>query len=62
LLTGKFSSATTFTAGDHRQFNRSGDAFDKGETFSGVEYETGLAAVEALKQIFPDEPNLAPLP
>ena len=61
LLTGKFSTDSTFTAGDHRQFNRSGDAFDKGETFSGIEYETGLLAVEALKQIFPAQPNLAPL-
>jgi aryl-alcohol dehydrogenase-like predicted oxidoreductase len=61
LLTGKFSSASTFTAGDHRQFNRSGDAFDKGETFSGIDYETGLTAVAALKQIFPDQTNLAPI-
>lgn len=60
LLTGKFSSTTSFTAGDHRQFNRSGDAFDKGETFSGIDYETGLAAVAALKEIFPGQDNLAP--
>jgi len=61
LLTGKFSSDSLFTAGDHRQFNRSGDAFDKGETFSGIDYETGLAAVAALKEIFPGQTNLAPL-
>jgi aryl-alcohol dehydrogenase-like predicted oxidoreductase len=61
LLTGKFNSESTFTAGDHRQFNRSGDAFDKGETFSGIDYETGLAAVAALKQFFPGQVNLAPL-
>ena len=61
LLTGKFSAASTFTEGDHRQFNRNGDAFDKGETFSGIEYETGIAAVQALKKIFPDQANLAPI-
>ena len=61
LLTGKFSSATNFTAGDHRQFNRNGDAFDKGETFSGIDYTTGLAAVDALKEIFPGQDNLAPI-
>jgi aryl-alcohol dehydrogenase-like predicted oxidoreductase len=61
LLTGKFSAATNFTEGDHRQFNRNGDAFDKGETFSGIDYATGLAAVEALKAIFPHQTNLAPI-
>ncbi len=61
LLTGKFAANTTFTEGDHRQFNRNGDAFDKGETFSGIDYETGLAAVAALKQIFPGQVNLAPV-
>ncbi|RPD49278.1 aldo/keto reductase [Hymenobacter sediminis] len=61
LLTGKFSRETTFSPDDHRQFNRNGEAFDKGETFSGVDYETGLAAVEELKKIFPDQPNLAPV-
>ncbi|UOR04848.1 aldo/keto reductase [Hymenobacter aerilatus] len=61
LLTGKFTPQTTFAPDDHRQFNRHGEAFDKGETFSGVDYETGLAAVEELKQLFPDQPNLAPI-
>jgi len=61
LLTGKFSSQTQFAPDDHRNFNRDGAAFDKGETFSGVDYETGLAAVEELKKIFPGQPNLAPL-
>jgi aryl-alcohol dehydrogenase-like predicted oxidoreductase len=61
LLTGKFSASTDFAAGDHRQFNRNGEAFDKGETFSGVDYERGIAAVEALKKIFPGQPNLAPI-
>ena len=61
LLTGTFSAQTNFESGDHRQFNRNGEAFDKGETFSGIDYATGLAAVEALKEIFPGQPNLAPL-
>jgi aryl-alcohol dehydrogenase-like predicted oxidoreductase len=59
LLTGKFSAATTFGKDDHRNFNRNGEAFDKGETFSGVNYETGLAAVEAIKQVFPQATNLS---
>lgn len=59
LLTGTFNRATTFTAGDHRTFNRNGEHFDKGETFSGIDYETGLAAVEALKLVFPHQPNLS---
>jgi aryl-alcohol dehydrogenase-like predicted oxidoreductase len=61
LLTGKFTASTDFASGDHRNFNRNGEAFDKGETFSGVDYERGIAAVEALKKIFPDQPNLAPI-
>lgn len=61
LLTGKFSAQTTFAPDDHRNFNRDGAAFDKGETFSGVDYNTGLAAVEELKKLFPGQPQLAPL-
>lgn len=61
LLTGKFTASSVFTPGDHRQFNRNGDAFDKGETFSGIDYQTGLEAVEAIKKIFPGQENLAPL-
>ena len=61
LLTGTFNKDTGFTAGDHRNFNREGAAFDKGETFSGINYETGLTAVEALKAIFPNQANLAPV-
>jgi aryl-alcohol dehydrogenase-like predicted oxidoreductase len=60
LLTGKFGSDTSFSADDHRNFNRQGAAFDQGETFSGVDYETGLAAVDELRTIFPDDANLAP--
>ncbi|MCF8346622.1 MAG: aldo/keto reductase [Bacteroidales bacterium] len=61
LLTGKFSSESTFEAGDHRNFNRNGEAFDKGETFSGIDYELGLKAVDELKQLFPGMENLAPV-
>jgi len=61
LLTGTFNNNTTFTEGDHRNFNRDGAGFDKGETFSGINFETGLIAVEALKAIFPNHTNLAPV-
>ena len=61
LLTGKFTKDSTFTSGDHRNFNRNGEAFDKGETFAGIDYNKGLEAVEALKAIFPNQQNLAPL-
>ncbi|MEM9819989.1 MAG: aldo/keto reductase [Bacteroidota bacterium] len=60
LLTGKYSTTTVFGKDDHRYFNREGAAFDKGETFSGIPYEQGLAAVDALKQVFPGVDNLAP--
>jgi aryl-alcohol dehydrogenase-like predicted oxidoreductase len=46
---------------DHRTFNRNGEAFDKGETFSGIDYELGLKAVGELKSLFPDMSNLAPI-
>jgi len=58
LLTGTFSANTTFDAEDHRTFNRNGDAFDKGETFSGIDYQKGLEAVGILKDHFGDK-NLA---
>ena len=61
LLTGKFSPQTHFSADDHRNFNRYGEAFDKGETFAGVDYETGLAAVDELKKVFPENHPLAAL-
>jgi aryl-alcohol dehydrogenase-like predicted oxidoreductase len=54
LLSGKFTRTTTFESGDHRNFNRNGEAFDKGETFSGVPYEIGLDAVDRLRTILPD--------
>ncbi len=59
LLTGKFSASTDFGKDDHRTFNRNGEAFDKGETFSGVDYIKGLEAVEAIKKVFPEDSNLA---
>lgn len=54
LLTGKMTAQTTFTHDDHRLFNRHGEAFDVGETFSGVDYDSGLQAVEALRPLVPD--------
>ncbi len=53
LLTGKMTPQTTFTADDHRNFNRHGEHFDVGETFSGVPYDIGLQAVSALKAALP---------
>ena len=53
LLSGKMTAQTTFQADDHRLFNRNGEAFDKGETFSGLDYARGLEAVEALRPIVP---------
>jgi len=53
MLTGKFSSDSTFENDDHRRFNRQGEAFDRGETFSGVDFDLGLKAVEELKAICP---------
>ncbi|NMC45798.1 MAG: aldo/keto reductase [Chloroflexi bacterium] len=57
MLTGKMKPTTTFDKDDHRAFNRHGEAFDRGETFSGVDYEIGLQAVEELKAICP--PNMS---
>jgi len=59
LLTGKMTLNTKFEADDHRSFNRNGESFDKGETFSGVPYEKGLIAVEALKKIKPEGITMA---
>ena len=58
LLTGKFDRSTKFGPEDHRNYNRDGASFDKGETFSGVDFETGLAAVDELKRLFPDSASL----
>jgi aryl-alcohol dehydrogenase-like predicted oxidoreductase len=53
LLSGKFTRETKFDKNDHRFFNREGKYFDRGETFSGVNYDRGLDAVEELKKVFP---------
>ena len=53
MNTRPFIFETEFAAEDHRAFNREGAAFDRGETFSGVDYETGLQAVEELRALVP---------
>jgi aryl-alcohol dehydrogenase-like predicted oxidoreductase len=59
LLTGKMSWKTTFEADDHRNFNRQGRAFDRGETFSGVDFDKGLEAVEELRALVPPGATMA---
>ena len=59
LLTGKMTRTTTFAPDDHRSFNRQGAAFDKGETFSGVDFEKGLKAVEELRPLVPAGTTMA---
>jgi aryl-alcohol dehydrogenase-like predicted oxidoreductase len=59
LLSGKLSSNSRFAANDHRAFNRHGEAFDRGETFSGVDYERGLQGVEALRPHVPPGMTMA---
>jgi aryl-alcohol dehydrogenase-like predicted oxidoreductase len=59
LLTGKLRPDSTFAEDDHRHFNRNGDMFDKGEPFSGVPYDVGLAAVEELRQLTPRGTTMA---
>jgi aryl-alcohol dehydrogenase-like predicted oxidoreductase len=59
LLTGKMTSDTTFEQSDHRQFNRHGESFNVGETFSGVDYNTGLAAVEWVRALLPQGVTMA---
>ena len=59
LLTGKFTPSTVFNPDDHRAFNRHGEAFDKGETFAGIDYLKGLNAVEEIKKLFPADSTLA---
>ncbi|HXT32496.1 MAG TPA: aldo/keto reductase [Vicinamibacterales bacterium] len=61
LLTGKLSPSSAFAEDDHRRFNREGEAFDKGETFSGVSYDVGLEAVEELRAFVPSGSTLAQL-
>jgi len=59
LLTGKMTRETSFEKDDHRNYNREGAAFDRGETFAGVDYEKGLQAVEELKRIKPKDFTMA---
>ncbi len=61
LLSGKLRRDTAFAESDHRRYNRHGEAFDQGETFSGVDYETGLRAVEELRPLVPAGAGLAQL-
>ncbi|MFB9876553.1 aldo/keto reductase [Planobispora siamensis] len=59
LLSGKYHEGTVFAANDHRTFNRHGEAFDVGETFSGVDYDTGLQAVRRLTPLVPEGLTMA---
>ncbi|GAA3242778.1 aldo/keto reductase [Dactylosporangium siamense] len=59
LLSGRYDEHTTFGADDHRTYNRHGEAFDQGETFSGVDYGTGLAAVRRLAPLKPEGLSMA---
>jgi aryl-alcohol dehydrogenase-like predicted oxidoreductase len=59
LLSGKMTADRAFSEDDHRNFNREGEAFDRGETFSGVNFETGLGAAEELKELVPEGHTLA---
>jgi aryl-alcohol dehydrogenase-like predicted oxidoreductase len=61
LLSGKLRRDSTFAATDHRNYNRRGESFDVGETFSGVDYETGLEAVEELRALVPPGATMAQL-
>jgi aryl-alcohol dehydrogenase-like predicted oxidoreductase len=59
MLTGKFTAHSQFSSEDHRSFNRHGEAFDRGETFAGVDFETGLKAVEEMRSFVPDGASMA---
>jgi aryl-alcohol dehydrogenase-like predicted oxidoreductase len=59
LLTGKLTAQSSFAPDDHRAFNRHGEAFDRGETFAGVDYATALKAVEALRPLVPPGMTMA---
>jgi aryl-alcohol dehydrogenase-like predicted oxidoreductase len=59
MLTGRYDSHTTFADNDHRNYNRHGEAFDVGETFSGVDYEVGLEAVRRLRPLVPEGATMA---
>ncbi|MGX7674849.1 aldo/keto reductase [Plantactinospora sp. DSM 117369] len=59
LLSGRYDAHTTFPSDDHRNYNRHGESFDVGETFSGVDYETGLEAVRRLRPAVPPGATMA---
>jgi aryl-alcohol dehydrogenase-like predicted oxidoreductase len=59
LLTGKLRPDSQFAPDDHRNFNRRGEQFDVGETFSGVDYDTALAAVEEIRRLLPEGVSMA---
>jgi aryl-alcohol dehydrogenase-like predicted oxidoreductase len=59
LLSGRYDENTTFGADDHRNYNRQGEAFDVGETFSGVDFKTGLEAVKRLRPLVPEGATMA---
>ena len=59
LLSGKFKADTAFESSDHRNYNRNGEAFDVGETFSGVDYAKGLAAVERIRPLVGGDATMA---
>jgi aryl-alcohol dehydrogenase-like predicted oxidoreductase len=59
MLTGKMRANTTFEEDDHRNYNREGEEFDVGETFSGVPYDVGLSAVEELRALVPEGTTMA---
>jgi aryl-alcohol dehydrogenase-like predicted oxidoreductase len=59
LLTGKFRADSAFQPDDHRAFNRKGDSFDRGETFSGIDYALGLKAVDAMRSLTPPDMTMA---
>ena len=59
MLSGKMTPKSSFEADDHRTFNRHGESFDRGETFSGVDFQTGLDAVEELRSLLPEGMTMA---
>jgi aryl-alcohol dehydrogenase-like predicted oxidoreductase len=59
LLSGKINRHTAFAADDHRNFNRNGEQFDRGETFSGVDFETALDAVDEIRGVVPEGVSMA---
>jgi aryl-alcohol dehydrogenase-like predicted oxidoreductase len=61
LLTGKLTRDSEFAPDDHRRYNRHGEEFDAGETFSGLDYETGLKAVDELRDLVPEQTTMAQL-